>query len=136
MSFVFKLTLLLILLLYQILELLPPKPSVRRQHLLFTATLTPAVEAFKDFLGRQRLALVQNAPLPSFDFNETQSAHTAVPSQYVPVMVNVNPTEAPVKQLQQLYIFVPHHVKFVYLVHLLSTEFNNETAMVFTKTCQ
>lgn len=107
-----------------------------------------SLQIFRDFLGCQRYAIATGAPLPSFDVSaescaptdsasdQTPPSHSSIPEEFYPVHVNVNPTESPVENLRQFYLFLPSNVKVPYLVHLLSTEFKDQSGLIFTKTCQ
>lgn len=81
-----------------------PKSCTGRQTLLFSATLTNAIEE-----------IVNNYSI--FDKGDEIRK---IPQEFPMIVINENPDDSPVDKIRQMYLFLNHRVRLVYLHYILS----------------
>ncbi|KAH8582135.1 ATP-dependent RNA helicase [Cryptosporidium sp. chipmunk genotype I] len=81
-----------------------PKSCAGRQTLLFSATLTNAIKE-----------IVNNYSTAS-----KEEMRVKKPQELPMIIVNENPDDSPVEKIRQMYLFLNHRVRLVYLHHILS----------------
>ncbi|KAJ1606729.1 ATP-dependent RNA helicase-like protein [Cryptosporidium canis] len=81
-----------------------PKSSTGRQTLLFSATLTNAIKEIVDKYSNMK---------------DSDGAGKR-PQELPMIVVNENPNDSPVESIRQMYLFLNHRVRLVYLHYILS----------------
>ncbi|KAF7457435.1 putative ATP-dependent RNA helicase [Cryptosporidium felis] len=83
-----------------------PKSAAGRQTLLFSATLTNAIKEIAKGYSKT-------------DQNENQKNKR--PQELPIIIVNENPNDSPLENIRQMYIFLNHKVRLIYLHYVLSS---------------